>query len=297
MQCTECLLDQPLDQFYRDTRTTKIVYKKRCKSCGHKRYLIRYSKENQVKHICVVCKREFSVNVKYCPNQVFCSTKCAGEGKATLDYSKSYFNNIKSWIDGLLLSDIHIRPEGSFSWNVKHLEFAQFIADKLKCYDPYLKQQKNGMWSGRTRVHPDIKKVREEWYPQGKKIVPVNVAINKESLLAMYIGDGHLHKRTGRITIATLAFSEEENKKLANSITELGIPTRIIPASKNKQEQYYLYFNRPSAEILLNFLGMSPIKCYDYKFDMPDREVNREYQRRKRRERIEKREELGSKNN
>ncbi len=214
----------------------------------------------------------------YC-NDIYCSQYCFGAAKAKLDYRKSYINNIKSFSDGLILSDLHIRKDGGFSWNLKYLEFAEFISKGFQDYDPWIKQQKNGMWTGRTHCHPDIKKERKRWYPNGVKIVPKDVSIDRESLLGLYLGDGSLHKTRGWIGIYTLNFTKDDNEYLCDRIKSIGLDCRVKQANK----MYMLYFSRPNAENLISFLGESPVSCYGYKFRIPDREIYNKYQRELRR--------------
>jgi len=279
--CSKCNQELTLNNFYRDNRSPSVKYRSICKKCTKLQYIRTYRTVNTKQHICKNCQDLFLVNCCYAPNPQFCSTKCHAAFKSQLDYDESFWTEeLQSYIDGLMLSDICIRRDNCFQWNVKYEEFAQLVAKYLLPYGSYVKKYSSKMYTGRTRTHPDIKFQRGRWYPDDIKIVPQDVKINQASLLMMYIGDGCLHKTKGNITISTLSFSEKDNLFLSDRILNLGIASRVL----SRNNQYYLYFSRPNAVKFLNFLGnSSPIKCYDYKFQMPSKQIYRDYQRNLRR--------------
>lgn len=282
-ECNFCHRSLPFECFYRDPRyKDRIVYQKKCKLCYHEKYRKDYTAAIN-STICKQCGKEFWFNPQYSLNPQYCTHPCHGAAKASLDYNNSFIKPIKSWVDGLILSDLHIAPNGRFSWNLKHAEFSEFIANKFKEYQPSIKQQKNGIWSGRTKTHPDIKKERLRWYKENRKILPDDVIVNKDSLMALYLGDGSLHKIRGWIGIYTLNFSWDENELLCSKINQLGLQCRV--KSANKKKQPHIYFSRPNAIGLLNYLETSPIQCYSYKFQMPSKEVCNAYQREARKKR------------
>lgn len=267
-KCLGCKLELSDDNFYRDTRYTYHL-KPRCKKCLHEKYRQDYTTKNQISSICQNCKKLFKHNSNYCINQKFCSMKCFGSSKAFLDYNISTIKETQDWIDGFMLGDISIDKYSRFTFNVKHLEFSKFIASKLEKFKPNIYPYKGrNIWSCRTKTHPDIKNERQRWYPAGKKIVPKDAIINRNSLSALYLSDGSIEKR-GAISIWTLSFTEEENLFLVNKIKELIPDIENIKVSYVRREgkcQSYLFFPRIEAIKFLRFLGKSDVECYKYKF-------------------------------
>ncbi len=287
-ECTTCLRELSLDNFYRDGRYKgEVRYQRICKGCRHDKYLYNYRNKNVKSHNCEYCGTKYSVNAQYAPNPKYCTRQCHAASKAQLEYSQSFLTpHLQSYIDGLMLSDITIRPDGSFGWNLKYQEFSEYIAKQFKPYEAYSKPTPNpNIFRGRSYCHPDIKKQRKRWYPEGIKIVPEDVQVDTVSALMLYLGDGHLHKVRGHITLYTMSFTEEENEFLVQKLSDIGITSRVKPI----KNQFVIYLSRPNAEEFLKIVGgNSPIKCYDYKFDMPDREVYNKYQRDKRKQKNEK---------
>lgn len=284
--CSKCNKELPFDQFYRDNRSASLKYRSMCVGCIKSQYAASYRTANIKKWICKHCKSTFSVNSNYAPNPSFCSRQCHAAFKSSLDYSESFWtSSMQSYIDGLMLSDIGIRKDNSFQWNVKYEEFAEFIANCLLPYDPSVKNYIR-MYTGRTKTHPDIKNQRQRWYPNGTKIVPKDVIIDPICLAMLYIGDGHIHKVKGNITISTLSFSEKENNFLSEKMFKnLGVKSRVI----SMKDRYCLYFSRPNAVEFLKIIGnKSPVKCYDYKFVVPSKQAYRNYQRELRKRNHEK---------
>lgn len=276
--CSKCHQKLSFSEFYRDYRSASFKHKSICIQCTKSQYAKAYKNVNLKQHVCKNCKNTFSVNSNYALNPQFCTQQCYAAFRSFLDYSKSFWTKeLQSYIDGLMLSDIGIRTNNCFQWNVKYREFAEFISNCLHPYSPYIKHYPN-VYSGRSRTHPDIKAQRQRWYPNGVKIVPKDVTIDPVCLTMLYIGDGHIHKVRGNITISTLSFSEEDNKFLSEQMLEnLGINSRVISTKKG---QSYLYFSRPNAVEFLKIIGnKSPVKCYDYKFLVPPKQAYRDYQR------------------
>lgn len=287
-ECTKCQRKLDFDNFYRDSRyKDRVKYRRTCKACCHNKYLHSYRNKNVVFHNCANCGTRYQVNAKYAPNTKYCTRPCHAASKARLEYSQSFLTpSLQSYVDGLMLSDITIRPDGSFGWNLKYQEFSEYIANQLKPYEAYSKATSDpNIFRGRSYCHPDIKKQRQRWYPDGIKIVPKDVKIDITSVLMLYLGDGCLHKTRGNITLYTLSFTEEENEFLVHKLSCIGISSRVIPVKKH----FAIYLSRPNAEEFLKILGgISPIRCYDYKFNMPDREVYNRQQKDWRRRKNEK---------
>lgn len=88
-----------------------------------------------------------------------------------------------------------------------------------------------------TLRHPDFAEFRHLFYPEGKKIVPPNIAdlLTIEGVAIWYMDDGHLHPYRWRTGIgyccefASQSFSEEGNALLAATLNRLcGINVRLM---------------------------------------------------------------------
>ena len=76
-------------------------------------------------------------------------------------------------------------------------------------------------------------------------------------------------------------FSWAENEILSEKITLLtGARGRV----KQSNQHPVIYFSYPETQTFLEFLGQSPVECYNYKFVMPEREKYNAYQRKRRKE-------------
>ena len=118
---------------------------------------------------------------------------------------------------------------------------------------------------GRSRSHPDLVKQRNRWYKHNIKIVPKDVNITPKGLMLWYLGDGCLHNRTN-VVLCTDSFSEEEVGYLVDKLILLGIPCGIRHHCKTPRISILQKGIRP----FFSYMGWkSPIKCYDYKFNIP----------------------------
>lgn len=165
-------------------------------------------------------------------DQKFCSQRCMGESYATLDYNISHADECGEFIDGFLLSDGFISPEyPKISWNVKYEEYDEHIKKNLAPYLPVSsrvfvldKRCKNGGYfvsQGRTKCHPDLKRQRERWYPNGIKKVPDDIVLTKKTCLEWYLGDGVL--QGVNCNMCTDGFTRKDNNFLAAKLMKHGI--------------------------------------------------------------------------
>ena len=127
--------------------------------------------------------------------------------EGSLDYKTSYLTKeIIEAIDGFMLGDGGIdigkssEKVGRLCCGVEHQEFCKFMMNFFKTYNANVSRgkadsMKNGiMYSGRTRVHPDLYEQYKRWYinVKGKNIknAPKDVRITPVSVMLWYLGDG-----------------------------------------------------------------------------------------------------------
>ena len=112
----------------------------------------------------------------------------------------------------------------------------------------------------RTKVSSSFTKIRNLWYPKGKKVVPKNLLLTPDTVLHWYLGDGNLDNSNG-IFLCTDSFFLSDLDFLINLFKEIGILAKKI-IKKNR----ILIPNRYVYEFL-NYIGFSPIPCFNYKWD------------------------------
>jgi hypothetical protein len=208
---------------------------------------------------------------------------------STLNIDKSYLDEKTiEWIDGFLLGDGSISYNKTtfkgarFSIGSSEKEWADYAMSGFKQYNPTEASSKGWKFrtqkpsrptfSSRSKTHPDITKLAKRWYPNGKKIVPLDVRITPTSILLWYLGDGSVggHKESERLmstnlSLATCGFTPEENNNiLIPKLAKLGIRC-LYGSSKND-----IIVCSNSMGTFFDIIGRkSPISCYDYKFEIP----------------------------
>ena len=204
---------------------------------------------------------------------LYCSQYCMGSDYAVLDYGVSFLDKTSDFIDGFLLGDGHVSTQNChISWSLKYPEFSTFIEKRLNVYAPKSSRRfakdarcKNGGYfttRGNTKCHPDFKKQRTRWYPQGKKIVPKDVLLSPESVLIWYLGDGSVKKYS--VTLHTNGFTQECVRFLIKRLSLIGIPSKMI--LHNQQPE--IFISSSGSKLFFDYIGWeSPVRCYDYKFD------------------------------
>ncbi len=206
--------------------------------------------------------------------------------RPTLDYSKSFLSEpMLEALDGFLLGDGCIpfrkRPALHLTAMVKHKEFADYFAQIFHQYKPKVVphvtpahySEKVGAFKAcsayrfESKAHPDFTHQRDRWYPLGKKIVPRDIRITPLSCLLWFLGDGCLSLDKGKyptVVLCTNAFSDECRLLLSNKLSALGMQT-------GKRSCGSMYIPTSSVSAFYDFIGTkSPVKCYDYKFEVPE---------------------------
>ena len=212
-----------------------------------------------------------------------------------IDYDKTYLTEkVIDSIDGFLLGDggcsIGRRQKpsktdraennkiGRLSCGVQYEDFCRYL---MKDFGIYVVDVKKGMtdhmkqgfvWNGCTKFHPDLYKQYIRWYPEnqeGKRVKqpPDDVRITPNSVMMWYLGDGCLHKKKDNsiasVQLSTDGFAEERVSFLTEKLKDIG-----VQCHRNKENR--IRVDAKGLPAFFNFIGReSPVKCYDYKFDLP----------------------------
>lgn len=108
----------------------------------------------------------------------------------------------------------------------------------------------------RTCSHPIFTEMRKEWYPQGKKIIPLNLKLTPLTIAVWFCDDGNNHFRNRESQIATQSFTMEEANFLCQLLREFEVkPSVTIKiSSKTGVEQPILKCNSTSYDNLIDLI-------------------------------------------
>lgn len=157
-------------------------------------------------------------------------------------------------INGELLGDGCIYLSGSYKTNgcfchsTKNIEYGKYLYNKLKEI-PLLKPEitkRDNQFRTRSTTNIAWTEIYNKWYVNGKKIVPDDIVLTKETCRHWYLGDGYFEKTC---KISTCGFTKEEVEKLAYLLTTIG-----FKAAANKRSGGY-YVIRLSRYSYLDFLN------------------------------------------
>ncbi len=184
-------------------------------------------------------------------------------------------------VDGFLLGDGNIsssndRKSGRAQCNLEHEEFCRFMMLPFALYRPEVKQykassMKSGFcWQGRTRFHPDLQDQHQRWYPlldgEPFKRPPDDVRITPRSVMLWYLGDGSLVQCGDSISLrlSTDYFQDDSVEMLAEKLKAVG-----ILCHRNGDNR--IMVEARGIPAFFDFIGRkSPVKCYQYKFELPE---------------------------
>jgi len=203
-----------------------------------------------------------------------------------MNYNVSYLSEpTVEAIDGFLLGDGGVEVDKRTSMNTGRLkcsleyeEFCNFMMLKLCAYKTTIKKYKSSnmkqgfFFHGCSKFHPDLYQQYQRWYKfrEGKmiKAVPTDVRITPLSVQMWYLGDGSIVQPKDNSTImlrlSTDGFTEDEVEYLVLQLNEKG-----IKCHRNNDNR--IQIKSTGIPAFFDFIGKkSPVKCYDYKFDLPE---------------------------
>lgn len=187
------------------------------------------------------------------------------------------------WISGELLGDgclsSQSRYSASFKYSSKYLEYIKYISNTLRSFGieqagkirkRYDERFNRTYYLYSSLHYVELLPIWEQWYPEGKKIVPKNVILNPLIVRQWYIGDGSLRcrrkriKKGPRIELATNGFTITDVKWLIKELIKLGF--RATRWSFSNEIGISTY----STKAFLEYIGSCPVECYQYKWNYQD---------------------------
>lgn len=188
----------------------------------------------------------------------------------------------KEFWDGFLLGDGGLSFDrrsksktARASCGLEHKEFCEYL---IKPFDGSVKKYKDHhmkqgfRFEGRTKYSKEIYAQYLRWYPErsdGKRLkqVPDNVVISPTSVMMWYLGDGSVvHPQDDSrvmLRISTDGFKREGVELLVDKLNKIG-----IKCHRNNENRVQIKARGIPA--FFQYIGrISPVSCYDYKFDLP----------------------------
>lgn len=185
------------------------------------------------------------------------------------------------FIEGELLGDGCImqasKQSANFHYSSKYLEYINFMSSKLdnygigqsgKIYEKDRRNEHKGLYYNyHSRNYAELLPIREEWYPNNKKIIPKDLELTSLVCKQWYIGDGSLGKNRYRLTFHTEGFIREDILFLISKLKEIGFKANI---NKSNYNQYKIRLANPKKQIpkFLDYIGQCPVQCYQYKWEV-----------------------------
>jgi len=191
------------------------------------------------------------------------------------------------FLDGHLLGDMSIlqeRTQSAFiSFNYKYREYSEWVASLLFDFGVERRGQIKGYrndfgvsWLYHSRYYRDLVDLRRRWYPEGKKIVPTDLALTPITTRQWFLDDGSFIRVTGnvigRVQFATNAFTRPEVQVLASKLAS-SISNNSIQVNKAVTGWTLLFSNQATVRAFFNYIGDCPPELeniYGYKWPIKE---------------------------
>lgn len=182
----------------------------------------------------------------------------------------------QSVIIGSLLGDGYVRQlpgrsdaflEINHSWKAKEYVDWKYSILKNFVISPPIKRNSgsNNREAYRffTKQHPDITKLYNKFYKNGRKIIPKDITLDSLSLAIWFMDDGS-RSGTHSLYLNTQQFSMPDQRQLLFYLRQLGLKARL-----NKDKKYYrIRFLNESIQDLNALIRKHVIPSMQYKLDM-----------------------------
>ncbi len=130
--------------------------------------------------------------------------------------------------------------------------------------------------------HPELKIIRDRWYPDGEKIIPRDITLTKDSLLHWFLDDGYSYyvtrhkkvpkwtKTVVRVQFATQSFKKEDLDFLCKKIFDL-FKIKITPRIHRRHGViqgygYFLEISETQTRDFFDLIGPPPVPSLAYKW-------------------------------
>lgn len=262
--------------FYRDTLTEEFL---------RREYLVNLKSQRQIAYT-VGCDRKLIQNYM----RRFGIPRRSSAYALHIRHKKNFnlSQEIKNYIDGLLLGDGHIRQKSCWSapyiqtfairyekWTRKiQRDFKKFgiVSNTLEQTQEAKTMKKTGqqfplseMIKLSTKFYEEFILFRKRWYPNGFKIVPKDIELTPQLLANWHMGDGEFDTNTRRVALAVNAFSLLDVQFLINKLKEFRIESKNHP-KRTQGNQPRIRLNSRNSEKFLDITEPYKVSCFDYKW-------------------------------
>ena len=183
---------------------------------------------------------------------------------------------------GSVLGDAWIeRGSFRFKQSKEKKNYVWWMYNELKSLcRSYPRQGWNEQVSFQTLMHPEIGKMRNLFYPEGRKRIPdeiIHVLKDPISLAIWFMDDGTLDYRVKdhyAFRIATYSFSKKENELLAETLSKNFGVAATVQQSKMRDKIYYrLHIGEEGRDKFVNIVApyIHLHSCFEHK--LPPREM------------------------
>jgi len=191
-----------------------------------------------------------------------------------IDFSKDQYD----FFDGLMASDgslVIVKSDGrirnaKISCAFKHKEFAEYINICLNLNgNIHEKSHKSSRYKNGSCTQYGLfsqnnilfTEEHKRWYPNGKKVLPLDFRFSPASMNIFYLGDGHLASSRG-IILSTQSFNSDRVEELIVK------PLENIGINCNMNKNGEIYILKGSVKDFLEYIGTCSVNCYEYKWDL-----------------------------
>lgn len=234
-------------------------------------------KANRVTKHCEFCGEEFKVVASVSHLRKHCSRKCHFSNRTP--HLPELSARQLEIITGSLLGDAHLeRPRKSTHHSrfrkgqkPEHRAYQESLFEEIKPYSKTLKDYKKKRVKKvefktdkdevetvcYTCSHPVFSAMRDQWYLDEKKIVPMGTVITPLVLAYWFCDDGYVSKGNNNAFICTHSFSLHEVERLSNTMKaclDLNFEPRQGKIGKDGEAQHLLYLGSRDYPSLLEMI-------------------------------------------
>lgn len=183
----------------------------------------------------------------------------------------------RDWINGALLGDGYLQKISNYSAQIYYgsskKKYIQYVSNTLDSFGikqtgrikkHYYEKWNCSSYYYSSLTYVELLPIRQKWYPKGKKIVPRDIELTPITCQQWYIGDGSLsHQRNynSYIALCTEGFPISDVEFLKEKLIKLGF--KVTRHADNT-----LYISTKSVPDFLDYIGLCPVKCYQYKWNL-----------------------------
>jgi hypothetical protein len=200
-------------------------------------------------------------------------------------------NEVKNYIDGLLLGDGHIFQKNNWSarydqgFSVRFVDWTKKIREDFQRFGIESNQlittnketviKKTGQHIGAfgyvvlfTKFYEEFVAFRRRWYQNGVKVIPKDIELTPQALANWYMGDGYYDDLplTKRVAFSTHSFSNEDITFLVRKLSETYGFCPKIYYDRNQDNQPIIKLSCKDAERFLEITEPFKVSCFNYKW-------------------------------